>query len=197
MWAECWSIRWTARSRAFPRRDRPPKSHRKSKTSGNARRKRCVFRCAFSPKRKRLIAARRSRIFPSDDTGPGAQEAGVAIFIDRQLAGPWGRDRIATRTGRLMKAAPEEFGYQGKATPREIYRQGLKDLAGFDKLRPHEQDAKLKPIENPLFFKLLRRNTIEGMFCDPHARRECGHGGLAADRFPGPAHEQLWRYRQV
>ena len=38
------------------------------------------------------MAAAASRIFPSDDAGPGAQEAGVVIFIDRQLAGPWGRD---------------------------------------------------------------------------------------------------------
>ena len=40
-----------------------------------------------------IVAAAASRIFPSDEAGPGAREAGVAIFIDRQLAGPWGRDR--------------------------------------------------------------------------------------------------------
>ena len=40
-----------------------------------------------------IVAAAVSRIFPSDESGPGAQEAGVTVFIDRQLAGPWGRDR--------------------------------------------------------------------------------------------------------
>jgi gluconate 2-dehydrogenase gamma chain len=39
-----------------------------------------------------IVAAAAARIMPSDDSGPGAREAGVAIFIDRQLAGPWGRD---------------------------------------------------------------------------------------------------------
>src|SRR5260370_24780001 len=38
------------------------------------------------------VAAAVARIFPSDDAGPGAHEAGVVIFIDRQLADPWGRD---------------------------------------------------------------------------------------------------------
>ena len=39
-----------------------------------------------------IVAAAASRIFPSDEAGPGAREAGVAVYIDRQLAGPWGRD---------------------------------------------------------------------------------------------------------
>jgi len=41
-----------------------------------------------------IVAAAASRIFPSDESGPGAREAGVAIFIDRQLAGSYGRDRF-------------------------------------------------------------------------------------------------------
>jgi len=47
----------------------------------------------FTQSEALIVAAAASRIFPSDETGPGAREAGVAIYIDRQLAGPWGRDR--------------------------------------------------------------------------------------------------------
>src|SRR6185369_16134058 len=47
----------------------------------------------FSQAEALIVAAAASRIFPSDEMGPGAHEAGVAIYIDRQLAGPWGRDR--------------------------------------------------------------------------------------------------------
>jgi gluconate 2-dehydrogenase gamma chain len=47
----------------------------------------------FSPAEALIVAAAASRIFPSDEAGPGAREAGVTIYIDRQLAGPWGRDR--------------------------------------------------------------------------------------------------------
>src|SRR5690348_1178669 len=46
----------------------------------------------FTESEAALVAAAASRIFPSDESGPGAREAGVVIFIDRQLAGPWGRD---------------------------------------------------------------------------------------------------------
>ena len=47
----------------------------------------------FSKTEALIVSAAVSRIFPSDDSGPGAREAGVAIYIDRQLAGPYGRDR--------------------------------------------------------------------------------------------------------
>src|SRR5438045_2372222 len=32
-----------------------------------------------------------ARLIPADDLGPGAKEAGVTVFLDRQLAGPYGR----------------------------------------------------------------------------------------------------------
>jgi gluconate 2-dehydrogenase gamma chain len=85
----------------------------------------------FTQSEALTIAAACARIFPSDENGPGAREAGVVIFIDRQLAGPWGRNGHRYTHPPFNDEVPEEFGYQGKATPREIYRQGLKDLAGF------------------------------------------------------------------
>src|ERR1700686_2209824 len=121
----------------------------------------------FTADEAMIVAAAAARIFPSDDSGPGAQEAGVVIFIDRQLAGPWGRDAHRYTREPFDDGLAAEFGYQGKAAPREVYRQGLKDLAGFDKLPPAQQDEKLKSIENSVFFGALRRNVIEGMFCDP------------------------------
>ena len=81
---------------------------------------------------------------------------------------------------------PAEFGYQGKATPREIYRTALKDMAGFQKLLPVQQDEKLEQIENSIFFQLLRRNTIEGMFCDPIHGGNVDMLGWQLVGFPGP-----------
>jgi len=133
-----------------------------------------------------IVAAAASRIFPSDETGPGAQEAGVAVYVDRQLAGPWGRDRHRYTQEPFDENAPAEFGYQGKATPQEVYRQGLNGLKGFDHLPPAEQDQKLKQIETTLFFSLLRRNTIEGMFCDPMHGGNIGMVGWQLIGFPGP-----------
>jgi gluconate 2-dehydrogenase gamma chain len=132
-----------------------------------------------------IIAAAASRIFPSDDSGPGAREAGVAIYIDRQLAGPYGRDRYRYTQG-PFEDAPPELGYQGKATPREIYRAGLKNLKGFDRLQPEEQDKLLQQMESSLFFSLLRQNTIEGMFCDPIHGGNVDMVGWQLIGFPGP-----------
>jgi gluconate 2-dehydrogenase gamma chain len=132
-----------------------------------------------------IVAATVSRIFPSDDSGPGAREAGVAIYIDRQLAGSYGRDRYRYRQSPFEDAAPE-LGYQGKATPREIYRGGLKNLKGFHLLPHEEQDKALQQIESTVFFKLLRQNTIEGMFCDPLHGGNADMIGWQLIGFPGP-----------
>ena len=141
-----------------------------------------------------IVAAAASRILPSDETGPGAQEAGVAVYIDRQLAGPWGRDRDRYTQEPFEESAPAEFGYQGKATPQHIYRLGLKGLKGFDRLALEEQDQKLKQIETTLFFSLLRRNTIEGMFCDPMHGGNIDMMGWQLIGFPGP---RLSNYEDV
>src|SRR5690242_3992518 len=63
------------------------------------------------------VSAAAGRIFPSDENGPGAMEAGVVVYIDRQLAGPYGHDRHRY-THPPFEEAPPEMGYQGKATPR-------------------------------------------------------------------------------
>jgi gluconate 2-dehydrogenase gamma chain len=132
-----------------------------------------------------IVAAAASRIFPTDDSGPGAREAGVAIYIDRQLAGPYGRDRFRYTQG-PFEEGPPELGYQGKATPREIYREGLKNLKGFERLGFKEQDARLQQIESSQFFALLRRHTIEGMFSDPLHGGNIDMIGWQLIGFPGP-----------
>jgi gluconate 2-dehydrogenase gamma chain len=132
-----------------------------------------------------ILAAAASRIFPSDESGPGAREAGVAIFIDRQLAGAYGRDRFRY-TQPPFEEASREFGYQGSATPRQIYREGLKSLQGFHLVDPEKQDEALRKIESTLFFSLLRQNTIEGMFCDPIHGGNVDMVGWQLVGFPGP-----------
>jgi gluconate 2-dehydrogenase gamma chain len=132
-----------------------------------------------------IVAAAVSRIFPSDESGPGAKEAGVVIYIDRHLAGPYGSDRHRYTQGPFDSGVPE-LGYQGKATPAEIYREGLKGLTGFDRSEPAEQDKALKQIESSLFFSLLRQHTMEGMFCDPVHGGNMEMRGWQLIGFPGP-----------
>lgn len=139
----------------------------------------------FSEEEALDVAAAAARIFPADETGPGAKEAGVIIYIDRQLAGPYGRD-AHRYTQPPFEDAPPEMGYQGKATPREIYKAGLRTIAGLHHSSEEEQDRKLREIENTVFFALLRTNTIEGMFCDPMHGGNTDMAGWQMLGFPGP-----------
>jgi len=139
----------------------------------------------FTQAEAEIVAAVAERIFPSDESGPGAKEAGVPIYIDRQLAGPYGRDQFRYTKGPWVESVAEH-GYQGKATPREIYRAALAQLDGFAALPPAQQDEKLRAIENTQFFQMIRRHTIEGMFCDPHHGGNADMIGWQLIGYPGP-----------
>jgi gluconate 2-dehydrogenase gamma chain len=139
----------------------------------------------FASAQALIVGAAVSRIFPSDISGPGATEAGVVLYIDRHLAGLYGSDSHRYTQGPFESGAAE-LGYQGKATPREIYTEGLKGLSGFDRLEPAQQDKALQRIESSLFFSLLRQHTIEGMFCDPVHGGNKDMLGWQLIGFPGP-----------
>jgi len=139
----------------------------------------------FTADEARVVAAACERIFPSDASGPGATEAGVVIYIDRQLAGPYGRDKYRYTKGPWVESVPEH-GYQGKENPQETYRKGLKDLGNFNGLSVEEQNKKLAEIERTHFFQLLRAHTIEGMFCDPMHGGNAGLIGWQLIGYPGP-----------
>jgi gluconate 2-dehydrogenase gamma chain len=126
-----------------------------------------------------------ARLIPSDEIGPGALEAGVPTYIDRQLAGPWGAGAQLYRQG-PWHSAPPQFGYQLPFTPAELFRNALRALThdlqrsaggSFSKLGPDEQDAYLESLEKQsrdlngvpsvVFFESLLDLTVEGYFCDP------------------------------
>jgi gluconate 2-dehydrogenase gamma chain len=140
----------------------------------------------FTAAEARVIGAACERIFPSDAKGPGAKEAGVVIYIDRQLAGPYGADKYRYTKGPFVESVPEH-GYQAKENPREAYRDGLAKLgSNFGELPVEQQIDKLHTIEKTHFFQLLRTHTIEGMFSDPMHGGNAGLIGWQLVGFPGP-----------
>jgi gluconate 2-dehydrogenase gamma chain len=140
----------------------------------------------FTAGEARVIAAACERIFPSDASGPGAKEAGVVIYIDRQLAGPYGADKYRYTKGPFVESVPEH-GYQAKENPRETYKQGIAKLGvNFDELPVEEQIQKLQSMEKTHFFQLLRAHTIEGMFSDPMHGGNAGLIGWQLVGYPGP-----------
>jgi gluconate 2-dehydrogenase gamma chain len=140
----------------------------------------------FTPAEAAFIDAATARIIPSDAEGPGAHEAGVVVFIDRQLNGDYGRAVKWYMQGPYGKSADQ--GYQSSFTPAEAYRAAIKaaddycrktyDGKAFADLTPDQQDATLKAMEadsfdipgigsKDFFNSLLRQNTLEGFFSDP------------------------------
>jgi len=67
--------------------------------------------CQFlNPRERRSLEALTARIIPTDDLGPGAVQAGVVVFLDRQLAGACNRTWIDRRrdrpAGRILCRGP-------------------------------------------------------------------------------------------
>jgi gluconate 2-dehydrogenase gamma chain len=131
-----------------------------------------------------FIEAAIARLIPADDRWPGALEAGVANYIDKQLGGAWGAGERLYRSGPWQDGMRNQ-GYQLALTPAELFRTAIvainKDLAAkgtpFTKMSPTDQDAYLKTLETGeddlggvparQFFAVLWQATVEGFFCDP------------------------------
>jgi|ERR1043166_8152723 gluconate 2-dehydrogenase gamma chain len=153
----------------------------------------------------RFVDATVARLIPADELGPGAKEADVTTFIDRQLVSPWGTHGRNYRMGPWLEGKPEQ-GFQSRLTPQEIYRAGIREAdlycskqygKIFSFLTPEQQDEVLRGLEGGkieldsvparLFFGLLLRNTMEGFFADPMYGGNRDKIGWRLIGFPGVA----------
>jgi len=162
----------------------------------------------FTADEASLVEAAVDRLIPRDDRGPGGKDAGCAVFIDRQLAGPYGRsDGLYMRPPFMPGAATQ--GYQMPDTPAARYRAGLKALAehikgafggrSFAQLSPQDQDKVLAGLESgsialagvdgAQFFGLLLQNTQEGFFADPIYGGNRDMAGWKLIGFPGTRYD--------
>ncbi len=139
----------------------------------------------FTPPEAAFIEAAVDRLIPADDLTPGGTDCGVAIFIDRQLAGAWGTGDKTYMQGPWQKGVPTQ-GYQSPLTPAEFFRAGIaatnaysrKTLQkDFDRLTMDQQVKLLQDLEQGRvtldgvsaqeFFNLLLATAMQGFFADP------------------------------
>lgn len=150
-----------------------------------------------------FVMAAAARLIPSDGDGPGAIEARVPVFIDRELAGDYGKARWWYMEGPHDPAAPPERGWQSPLTPAELYRQAIPAVdiwcqanhgASFADLAPEQQDAVLTALQKgevmlapelSWFFTTLLANTKEGYFSDPIHGGNHGMQAWVYIGFPG------------
>src|ERR1700749_2838680 len=81
----------------------------------------------FTGDEGRAVEALADRIIPPDPETPGGKDCGCAVFIDRQLAGPYGRQEGLYLRPPFMKGAKNQ-GPQSQGGPRQDYRDGLAAL---------------------------------------------------------------------
>ncbi len=140
----------------------------------------------FTPEEATAIEALVDRLIPPDDKTPGGKDAGCAVFIDRQLAGPFGESSGLYMRPPFIDGTPQQ-GPQSPLTPAMRYRRSLAALdkhchdsfAGksFAQLAADQQDKLIAGLDNGQvqlgaasgkgFFELLLQNTKEGFFADP------------------------------
>lgn len=132
-----------------------------------------------------FIEAAVDRFIPADDLTPGGTECGVAIFIDRQLAGAWGSGDRTYMQGPWQKGKPTQ-GYQSPMTPADFFRAGIAATNAhcrktfqkeFDRLTVDQQIKVLQDMEQGRitfetvsgqeFFNLLLGTAMQGFFADP------------------------------
>ena len=70
-----------------------------------------------------VITAAAERIIPKDGNGPGATDAGVVYFIDRQLSSEYGMAGKRYTAGPFVAGVPTQ-GDQLGSTMRDRYRLG-------------------------------------------------------------------------
>lgn len=156
-----------------------------------------------------FVDAAVARILPSDDLGPGAREAGVTAFIDRQLAGEYGRAESWYMQG-PWRHGTEQQGYQLPLTPAQLYRDAIaaideharrRDGKSFAELAADEQDRLLDALDKdqlhlgdvPVhpFFEMLVQNTVEGFLSDPIYGGNLDFVGWKLIGFPGPRYNYM------
>src|SRR6201994_2350412 len=87
----------------------------------------------FTADEAAIVDAVIDRLIPTDELGPGARDAGVTTFIDRQLMGPYGGHDWLYMQGPFAAAPLPSQGLQSSLTPRQQYRLGLAALQSYCK----------------------------------------------------------------
>ena len=126
------------------------------------------------------------RIIPADAQTPGGRESGCAVFVDRQLAGPYGRQEGLYVRPPFQDGAKNQ-GLQSEGGPARQYRDGLAALdhackakfAGkaFAEISEADQDETLRALEGghlnldgvdgQSFFAQVVKDVQTGFFADP------------------------------
>lgn len=141
---------------------------------------------SLGPDEAAFVEALVNVMCPADEFSPSGVDCGLATYIDRQLAGPYGEGDRRYQRGHFKQGKPE-LGLQLPLTPEQFCKAGIAAVnlacvrdhgTTFDQLPPASAEAVLKEIEAgrlrddrlPLaswFNDVMYPLFVEACFADP------------------------------
>ena len=151
-----------------------------------------------------FIEALVDHMIPADEISPKGTDLGVNIYIDRALAGSWGKGDRLYMQGPWKLGAPSQ-GYQLPLTPAQLYRAGIEATnahcrktwgRSFDRVEAAQREEVLVGLSTgkitfdsglPVrtFWTTLYQTVVEGMYSDPIYGGNRNKAGWAIIGFPG------------
>jgi len=151
-----------------------------------------------------FIEALVDHMVPADALTPKGTDLGINIYIDRALAGAWGKGERLYMQGPWKQGAPSQ-GYQLPLAPAQLYRAGIaatnahcRKVYGksFDRIEEVQREEVLLGLSTAkitfdnglpvrVFWGTLYQTVIEGMFSDPIYGGNRNKAGWALIGFPG------------
>ena len=142
---------------------------------------------------------------PADELTPKGTDIGINIFIDRALAGAWGKGDRLYMQGPWKPGVPSQ-GYQLPLTPAQLYRAGIAATNAhcrktygktFDQLDrsaarggagravDRQDHVRQRPAGARRSGRTLYQTVMEGMFSDPIYGGNRNKAGWKLIGFPG------------
>jgi len=158
----------------------------------------------LNPDEAAFVEALVDHMVPADQHTPRGTELGLNTYIDRALAGGWGKGDRLYMQGPWKQGVPSQ-GYQLPLTPAELYRAGIAAAnafcvktygKSFDKISENQRQEFLLGLQagkvafenGPparVFFATIYQNVMEGMFADPIYGGNRNKAGWKMIGFPG------------
>jgi len=151
-----------------------------------------------------FVEALVDHMVPADELSPKGTEIGINVYIDRALAGGWGKGERLYMQGPWKLGTPSQ-GYQLPLTPAQLYRAGIeatnahcRKIHGktFDALSEEQCEAVLVELSTgkitfdsglPVrdFWTIIYQTVMQGMFSDPIYGGNRHKAGWKLIGFPG------------
>jgi gluconate 2-dehydrogenase gamma chain len=158
----------------------------------------------LNPEEAAFVEAVVDHMVPADELSPKGTDMGINTYIDRALAGGWGKGDRLYMQGPWKQGVPSQ-GYQLPLTPAELYRTGIASAntycvksygKSFDKMTEAQRQEFLVALSSGkvtfdkgppahVFFTMVYQNVMEGMFADPMYGGNRNKAGWNMIGFPG------------